>query len=316
MNWTIGIGKMNRSRHGILYGLILLLLLVSGCGSRNQDGSGAEPETIAPVTVTHVQYRTVADTLTVNGQVMEGQQFTIRAPVSGYVNKLWVHAGQKVRAGQTILTLQTREQAVLDSDTSQTFLPKPGDIRVKAPVSGQITSLSSGLGVYAVSGSSLAMMASGHSLYLQVYVPLRWRKNVRTGDSALVRWADGSRVWARVGARLALADRGSQSVLYMIAKVPEDHLLPGERVTVEIPVRKITHAQVLPSEAVLTDESMSSWWVMKMLNDTTAVRVDVDPAITSGAWIAIKKPEFKPGDQILTTGNYGLADTARVRIIK
>ncbi len=223
---------------------------------------------------------------------------------------------RKFVPGRRYLHIQTREQAALNSDTSQTFLPKPGDITVKAPVSGQITSLSSGLGVYAVSGSSLAMMASGHSLYLQVYIPLRWRNDVQTGDSALVQWADGHWLWARVGTRLALADSGSQSVLYVVDNVPEEQLLPGERVTVEVPVRKIEHAQVLPSDAVLTDESMSSWWVMKMLNDTTAIRVDVKPAITSGAWIAIESPEFKPDDRILTTGNYGLADTARVRITK
>lgn len=299
-----------------IYMLFLFLITIVGCSNKQQDSGDEEPETVAPVTITHIRYHTVSDTLTVNGQVMQGQQFTIRAPVSGFVSKLFVHAGQLVRKGQDLFALQTREQAVLNNDTSQTFLPKPGDIVVKAPVSGQITTLSSGFGVYAVSGSTLAMMASSNSLYLQVYIPLRWRNEVQTGDSALVQWADGRSMWAKVGARLALADSGSQSVLYMIEKVPQHRLLPGERISVEIPVNKIKNAQVLPYDAVLTDESMSSWWVMKLINDSTAVRVDVKPANTSGHWVAIQNPQFSPNDRIIVQGNYGLADTARVRIIK
>jgi translation initiation factor IF-1 len=285
-----------------------------GCSNKKQENGDEEPITIAPVKVTHIQYHTLADTLTVYGQVMEGQKFILRAPVTGYVTKIWVHPGDQVHAGQRLFSIRTREQAALGNDTAGSSLPKPSDINVKAPVSGQISSLSTGFGVYATSGSSMASMTSNKNVYLKVFIPMRWRNKVTTGDSVLVQWADGHKRWAKLGDRLVQADRQSQAAMYIVNEIPASRLLSGERLTLHIPVNKVIKQQVLPRDAVLTDESMSSYWVMKMINDSTAVRINVTPGISTKQWTAILKPEFKEGDRILREGNYGLADTAQVRI--
>ena len=53
---------------------------------------------------------------------------------------------------------------------------------------------------------------------------------------------------------------------------------------------------------------------MKLINDTTAVKVPVKTGIEKGDTVQVISPEFSANDKILSGGNYGLADTAKVII--
>jgi hypothetical protein len=55
---------------------------------------------------------------------------------------------------------------------------------------------------------------------------------------------------------------------------------------------------------------------MKLLNDSTAIRVDVTKGYENNEEIEITTPEFLPSDRVVLTGNYGLPDTARITISK
>ena len=72
----------------------------------------------------------------------------------------------------------------------------------------------------------------------------------------------------------------------------------------------------MPKAAVLTDETQSEFWVMKLINDSTAVKTLVKKGIESGYRIEILSPLFSPQEKVLITGNYGLPDTAKVQIIQ
>ena len=53
-----------------------------------------------------------------------------------------------------------------------------------------------------------------------------------------------------------------------------------------------------------------------MIDSVTAVKVNVIKGMESGDKVEIVRPRFNPNDKILLTGNYGLADTAKVKIVK
>ncbi|HXL54630.1 MAG TPA: hypothetical protein VN958_00140, partial [Chitinophagaceae bacterium] len=57
-------------------------------------------------------------------------------------------------------------------------------------------------------------------------------------------------------------------------------------------------------------------WVMKIIDDSTAVKVPVKKGIETGDRIEILSPAFNPSEKILLTGNYGLPDTAKVTIMQ
>jgi uncharacterized NAD(P)/FAD-binding protein YdhS len=54
---------------------------------------------------------------------------------------------------------------------------------------------------------------------------------------------------------------------------------------------------------------------MKLMDDSTAVKVPVTKGLEISDKIEIISPKFLVSDKFLLTGNYGLADTARVKII-
>jgi hypothetical protein len=53
---------------------------------------------------------------------------------------------------------------------------------------------------------------------------------------------------------------------------------------------------------------------MKMIDSTTAVKVPIKKGIETTDQVEILSPVFSTGDRILVTGNYGLPDTAKVKI--
>jgi hypothetical protein len=61
---------------------------------------------------------------------------------------------------------------------------------------------------------------------------------------------------------------------------------------------------------------MKNYWVMKLINDSTAVKVLVTTGISEKDYVQIKMPVFKDSDLFLSSGNYGLGDTANVKVIK
>jgi hypothetical protein len=72
----------------------------------------------------------------------------------------------------------------------------------------------------------------------------------------------------------------------------------------------------LPKAAVLTNEMQNEWWVMQLINDSTAVRVPIRKGLEAGERVEIVSPRFSPIDRILRSGYFGLDDTARVIVLK
>jgi hypothetical protein len=55
---------------------------------------------------------------------------------------------------------------------------------------------------------------------------------------------------------------------------------------------------------------------MKLINPTTAIKVPITKGIEVGDRVEILSPKFSPQDKIVATGNYGLPDTAKVKIVQ
>ncbi|HKJ81500.1 MAG TPA: hypothetical protein VJ954_05705, partial [Ignavibacteriaceae bacterium] len=73
---------------------------------------------------------------------------------------------------------------------------------------------------------------------------------------------------------------------------------------------------VLPKSALNNDVTESNFWIMKLINDTTAIRVDVNKGIENDSVAQILSPKLNTTDRIILTGAYGLPDTANVEIVK
>jgi len=90
-----------------------------------------------------------------------------------------------------------------------------------------------------------------------------------------------------------------------------------ENLIAKVRILKIqkTNTISLPKQAVLSNDAQTNFWVMEMTDSVTAVKIPVIKGIETTDRIEILKPPFSINDKILLTGNYGLPDTARVRVV-
>jgi hypothetical protein len=65
---------------------------------------------------------------------------------------------------------------------------------------------------------------------------------------------------------------------------------------------------------VLTNETVDNFWVMKLINDSTAVKVPIVKGISTDTHVEILSPKFAKDDKLVNSGNYGLPDTTYVKI--
>jgi hypothetical protein len=72
----------------------------------------------------------------------------------------------------------------------------------------------------------------------------------------------------------------------------------------------------VPKSSVLTDDVQSEFWVMKLINDTTAIKTVIEKGLENDKWVELKSNNISLKDRLLTSGNFGLSDTAYVKIEK
>ena len=98
---------------------VLVAVSLSSCG---RDGQDAEARTAQRVTVgvASVVPKSLARTITLSSELVPFQEIDVYAKESGYVKKLYVDYGSRVKAGQIMATLEIPElQAQLQEDQAE-----------------------------------------------------------------------------------------------------------------------------------------------------------------------------------------------------
>jgi hypothetical protein len=85
------------------------------------------------------------------------------------------------------------------------------------------------------------------------------------------------------------------------------------RVVIVKDIRKNT--VILPKSCILSDEIMKNFWIMKLNSDSVAIKTPVSTGLIHDDSVEILSPALTSADLILSSGNYGLADTAKVRVM-
>jgi multidrug efflux system membrane fusion protein len=111
-----------RLRSSILFFLLIAVLVLSGCGNKEQvqgaGGSGGRPP--APVVVASVEQRDIPVQLQAIGNVEAYQTVQIRSQVNGQIQKIFFKEGEDVREGQPLFQLDKRPfQADLEKAIGQ-----------------------------------------------------------------------------------------------------------------------------------------------------------------------------------------------------
>ncbi len=294
-----------------------LLLAIASCHSKKADKPPEEAvEIITPVTITDISTEPMAEYFDLNATSTFLQKAYVKASTTGYVKSVNAQIGKMVSAGQTIFVLKTKEAQSIGNtinllDTSFRF---SGIVTIKAGTTGYVTELNHQPGDYVQEGEQLAVISDIRSFVFILNLPYELRPYVINKEFVELLLPDGKSLTGHVSAITAVVDSASQT--QNIILTVNDKSLPINLIAkVRIQKNAKSSTVSLPKQSVLSDETQTSFWVMKLIDSVTAIKVPVTKGMETNDRIEILTPEFSASDKFLLTGNYGLADTARIKII-
>ncbi len=291
--------------------VIILITVVLSCQQKEKK----EQDIIAKVqvSVTKISQGYLPDFIRLTGKTIYLNKSSLVAPISGYITKVNVQQGDKVQKGKLLFEIQTPEAYVMKQKDSTAI--NYGIIKIYAPVNGRVVSLNIvNKSVYADKGAVMCILLASNDLKLQVSVPFEYKKYANIGTKCKVVLPDNTETEGVFSKTLPQIDEISQTVK-ILANISTKQFIPENMIVSVLLDKSTTHqAQILPKQCLQTDALMQQFWLMKLINDSTAVRVNVKISNQTHNKIEIESPQFSANELFISDGAYGLSDTILVNL--
>jgi multidrug efflux pump subunit AcrA (membrane-fusion protein) len=300
---------------------IVIVSLAVACKSKTTVEVTTEEKTemgATPVTITQPIVGAMMETVELNATSAFLLKTYVKSSANGYLQMVNAEMGRYVSQGQEMFIVKTKEAQSLGNTITRldTSLHFDGTIHIKSPGTGYITQLNYRSGDYVQDGEQLATITDTRSFVFLLALPYELRSYVSANRQLQLRLPDSTILSGYVSMAMPTVDSVSQTQRYVI-RVSSARQIPENLIAKVILVKRARgNAISVLKPAVLSDETQTSFWIMKMINDSTAVKVPVVKGMESGDKVEILSPPLRTTDRILLSGNYGLSDTARVSIIK
>lgn len=287
-----------------------MLFSLSGCreseaSNAHHQSSSAHPRTA--VTLTRVSYGGIPNEISFTATTAYLTKTPIASPVAAYVRETRVTQGQRVAAGETLFVLENKDQH---------FIGQAPQLLVKAMQSGVVLDTPVQAGNFVADASTLCTVANTGSMVFELNVPSEQQTIVHAGSHCSILLPDGRKLSATVSQPLAAMNTVSQSVR-VVARVDHAPFLPeGMNVTAVFLSEADAKTMTLARSAVQSDETLSTYWVMRLANDSTVQRVTVRVGRSNVESIEVYSDALSPKDRIILTGGYGLTDGAAVEVVR
>lgn len=314
MKLITGVLMNNYMTKPILF-FTLLSLIFASC----KDNNTAEKVIDAriPVTLTTIDTSTIESYVDLNATATYLVKNVIKANATGYLNSVNVASNDYVSKGAALFSIKTREAKVLGNTINKIdpTLNFGGAIRVRANTNGFVTAVNVQQGDYVQDGDALATINDSNSFAIVLSLPYELKKQVTIGKEFIVLLPDSSSIKAVVQKFMPTVDAASQTQS-VVLKIIGKHDIP-ENLIVKVRINKASNSKSisLPKAAVLSDETETDFWIMKLINDSTAIKIPIEKGIETDDKVEVLSPVLDREDKILLTGNYGVGDTIKVKVI-
>jgi len=304
------------TRHYFVIGLALLLF---SCQSKDKagDDDDAKVASQTPVTVTTVDSSALTDYIDLNASSTTLQKNYVKSNANGYIQEVNAQLGHDVSKGEVLFTVKTKEAQTIGNSINvlDTTFKFSGINKIKASAPGYVSQINHQAGDYVQDGEALAVISDRSSFVFLMQLPYELKQYLKTGQNVDLTLPGGTKITGNVSSFMPSVDTVAQTQGVVI-KINSGQQIPENLVAkARIVKASKNNTQSLPKTAILANETQTEFWVMKLINETTAIKVPVKEGIQSGDRVEILSPKFSEKDKIIVTGNYGLADTAKVKII-
>jgi hypothetical protein len=293
--------------------IILLIFIATGCKKTSETKAAQK----APITVSvvNVQQNDIKEYLTFNGVTQYQKKENIRSNVTGYISYMPYKIGDHIGLGNTFASLRTKEQdALKEAVKIDSSLAKfIGPIQISSNATGIITVLTATKNDYVAEGDVLATVVQPKTLVVQVNVPYEYEGAVKIGSVCEIKLQNGQTLTAKITGTLPTIDPTAQSQVFLIA-LPDIALPENLNVQVRTIYKEDAEALTIPKKALQTNELLTDYWVMKIINDSLAIKVSVTPALKNDSLVQISSRDLKLEDKIILEGAYQMQDSTIVSI--
>jgi biotin carboxyl carrier protein len=241
---------------------------------------------------------------------------TVRSSSSGFISEVTKGLGEKVKAGELLMVIKTKEASALRTLPQDSALHISGLIQIRAISNGIISQMDHHQGDFVSEGDPLITLAQPGSLVFYLKVPYSEHAAIHLGEWYTLLLPDGKKISGKLSRLLTTVDASSQSEDYLIE--PQTSEIIPENLWIQVPVKKMSHRgnYSLPKACIQGNETQTEFWVMRLSNDSLAIKVDIRKGIETDSLIEILYPLFNAGDRFVAKGSYGLPDTAKIEITK
>jgi biotin carboxyl carrier protein len=275
-----------------------------------------ETVVVTPVTIVPVTFKSVTSTFELPAITTFMNRSIIRATTTGMIDKISINPGDHIVADQQLFIIRTREAVALNNtSSSDTSLSFKGLINIFSNKEGIVSSISYQKGDFVQEGDELAVVSEQNSLVFILEVPFELDRYVEKNRKCTIVLPDDKHIEGTIAGKLPEMDIQSQTVRYVVKPASSIRLPANLIASIGLVKSSNDKAIVLPKSAVLGDETQTEFWVMKLINDSTAIKVVIRKGSENTEEVEITEPVFLPSDRIVLQGNYGLPDTAHVVII-
>ncbi len=296
--------------------LLFYSLVLMSCSG---NGNNTDESTIAgtPVEITNPVQMNLNDYLKLNANTIFLNKEIIRTPFQGFIEKIYKNIGDEVNPGDVLFRVKTKESAATDSLQikigNQVF---SGSVDIRAKTKGILTEINYHSGDFITDGEQLAIVSNPSSLRIKLNVPFEDAQKIQRNAACEIDLPSGEKLNGYIEKSVPSVDPASQTQTFLISLTQHKELPENLNVLVIIPFRSFKDATVVPKSSVITNVTEDAFWIMKLINDTTAIRVDINKGIETDSLVQILSPHLTKTDRIISSGGYGLPDTSKVEIVK
>jgi hypothetical protein len=330
--------------------LLILALGLAGCqgrtGAAEKSAAGAQSEAGSPaatgaeadaggalVRVRAVELRRFEDAVVAPGQWRSAVEAVLSAPAAGTLDSIGVRPGDRVRAGQVLGWLITRESqaslrgarllqehavdAVSRAEAARALeLVRRELVRVPltAPRSGWVTRNPAAAGGELAADAEILAVTPQDGIVFEARITPSDAAHIRVGQQAVVSAKDEAARKALVSRLLPYAGEGDQSFLFWLSSDDVEPSLIGRYGEARIAWGPARTAPAVPDSSVVEDDLTGASSIDLVLADRRAIHTEVGLGGRSAdGWREVLRPALTPGALVLTDGQRGLPDSIRVR---
>lgn len=315
---------------------LLLTLVIAFVGCRS--GPSADEDALAPPAVTmavsgaRVATKSIRSEVKLLGETVAQRHISLRAPAAGRVIGLSILTGDRVKRGDVVAHIISREveaavnglavarqidpaEASSLADSVKRYLGGPG-VPVTVPEDATVAQRMVSPGQLVADFDQLADLIDPRSVFVNAAVPVDDLVNIHPGMEVIVNSPlyRGVNFPARVaGLSPSFNQAGATSEVRIEFTGAQRIDEAGAPVEARVTVRFVPDATVIPMAALFEDAANNSYYVFVAGSDGRAHRQPVSIGIRSQPQVQITSG-LEPGQIVITSGGYALSDGLKVAV--